>query len=668
MKTKSKRRVAIFAAMLISLLMVMLFAFAAEGASTVVSPKPKSKAERELLTTTEYSAREENGYFGVRAAYKVDNSALATLEEQYYVTFGALVARYENGFSQNNLTLEEDGGRFVAPDCAYMVTVYSTEERLHVNGHFSSEEKDAFSVTVSLGEKTSERCESQMVFVGFIILEDKAGEDETRVLYVTRTGSPYGNYPSYNGFYQYAYEESKEGMAMESYISLLKEEMKSDVAALQSARVLVCGEDSASVLEDGEKAIWVEYLPELDPYKTGDADKMAVRAAYLYYPIDFDPSYYEEYDLADMGVVRTFVYIGMPQNQGSLPGLVCVHGGGGHAYAQYALEAVRYGYASIAIDTEGYRNISKNGSYTGADATYEKDGLGHLSKDNFNNAEGPLSEQWLYYAVCDSVMANTVLRSFSTVDEDSVGLTGLSWGGLITSTTICYDMRFAFCAPIYISFHVAESYGISLAGLPNKPFAAALWQDTSLLSMSTVPTRIITSEEDLFASLDTVSATCADMQNAAPIFKARLTHGQQQGASLPEIYWFGDYILGKNGGFITAKTNPTAAMGRAYTLSLSIPAELTDVKATLYYSTAALKSYDANSKPVFEEKALTVDDDGKVVVQVPDNAKIYFITFSGYSEKVAAIKNDGSRPMPYAYADSFPKGYIYSSTDAVFFK
>ena len=671
MNIKSKRRAAIFAAIIVSLLTVMLFAFTAEGASTVVSPKPKSKAERGLLTTSEYSYRVEDDYFGVRAAYKVDVEALATLEESYYVTFGAMVGRYDNGLSTNNMVLEEEGDTFVAPDGASMITVYSTDGRKSVNGRFTSEDKDEFALTVNLGEMTSERCESQFVFVGFIILEDKAGEDETRVLYVTRSGSPYGNYPSYNGFYEYAYLENKGGIAMDAYIALLQDEMKADVAALQSARVLVCGEDSASVLADGEKAIWVEYLPELNPYKTGDADKKAIRAAYLYYPLSFDPSAFEDYDLADMGVVRTFVYIGMPQNQASLPGLVCVHGGGGHAYAQYALEAVRYGYASIAIDTEGYRNTSKNGAYTGAEATYEKDGLGHLSKDSFNNAEGPLSGQWLYYAVCDTVMANTVLRSFSTVDEDSVGVTGISWGGLITSTTICYDMRFAFCAPIYISFHMSESKGLSLADLPNKPFADKLWQNSELFSKSTVPTMIITGEKDSFASVDTVSASAADLPNGTLLYKHGLTHGQQQGASLPEIYYFGNYILGKNDGFVKPTVAPTKEMGKNYTMKLAIPEGLTDVKATLCYRTSPIPSYNTTNeaqKPQFATQELTVAADGTVYVTVPSDACMYFITFSGYSEEVAAIKNNADKPLPYASSDPFPKGYVYSSTDLIVLK
>ncbi|MBQ8907728.1 MAG: acetylxylan esterase [Clostridia bacterium] len=664
MKTKFGRYLvlAVFALLLFALLAV------SAGAATNVVPKPKNNAEKKLLTAEDFAHDCSEVPFGISAFYTVNKDALATLEEEYYVSFGVLVARCENGYTKNNLDMVKEGGRFVALDFAKMITVYSTEGHQPVNGRFDDEARETFTVTVDLEEKTVERCESQIVFRAFIILEDKAEEEEPRILYVTYAGSDYGNHPSYESFFRTPYtNDTGDSDKMNAYIAFLQDEMKHTVASLQNAPVFICGEDSAASLAEGEKAIWVEYLPEYAPYTAGDADKKAVRAAYLYYRLDFDPSQLSESMLAEKGVVRTFVYIGMPQGKASLPGMVCVHGGGGHAYAEYALEAVRNGFASIAIDTEGYYNFSQSGSYSAADNRYQKDALGHIGKDSFANAEGKLSEQWLYYAVCDTVIANTVLRSFGTVDEDSVGVTGISWGGLITSTTICYDMRFAFCAPVYISFHLTDSVGLSLADLPNMPFAAGLWQDASLLAASTVPTMIIAGETDSFASVNTLSASASDLPKGFLTVKPGLSHGQQQGASLPEVYYFAYSVLGQNGGFIKAKEQPTAAWGKSFTLSLSIPENFENVTATLYYRTSPLPTYDSveANKPKFTAEALTVNPDGTVAVTLPADTSLYFISFCGYDEGVAAKKNKGN--MPYQYGDTFPKGNIYSSTDAVFF-
>lgn len=660
------KKIKIFFSLFALLLLAGVFTLTAYAKGyTNLYPASENTAVKRLITALPLTLRDDADAFGITASYSVDHAALAELEEAYYVTFGALVARESDGFRQSTLTLEYDEkqGSVKAPEHAGMLTVYSTGGKQTVNGTFLTEKRDTFSLTLDIGSGAVYRAKDGAVHVAFLLLEPKDGKEAAALFYIARKNTSFN---SVEKKMQLDYESNKEDAgAVDAYIDFLQSQIKDDVALLEESRVMICKDgEMASTLKEGERAIWVEYLPERDPYPGASATvKKNVRAAYIYYPTDFDPSFESASDLAEMGVRRVFAYIATPPYAENVPGIVCVHGGGGHAYAEYALEAAMHGYAAIAIDTEGCYNMTGGSDtpYSAADTSYKTDALGHGGKDNFANAEKSLSEQWLYHAVMDTALANTVLRSMEEVDEASVGITGISWGGLITSTAICYDHRYAFAAPVYISFHMAESYGISVGGLKTNPFAAALWQDAELLGKSPVPTLIISCENDLFASVDTVSRSANDLPNGTLLIKPRLLHGQQYAAALPEIYHFGYTALGRAKGFITPKDAPTAEMGLSYTMQLNIPDGATDVYATLYYLPERLHDYGSREEIYFEEAALTVDADGSVLVEIPEEACLYFISFS-YYDADADSRQSGT---PYLGSDKYPRGYIYSSTDLV---
>ncbi len=633
-----------------------------------VYPAPASDAEETLITAEPLSVRDGDGIVGITARYSVNREALATLEADYKVTFGVLVARAKDGYTQTNLTLTYDkaSGSLQAPLHAAVRTVYSTGGAHTVDGTFLTAEKTAFSATLNIGTKTVDRSRDGAVHLAFLLLEDPDGIKEPRFLYIGRKGTSFGATPSLEGAAQYEYNKNKDDATVqEAYLSFLKEQMKSTVDDVASLRVLTAGDRSAAAtLEDGERAIWVQYLPNKDPYPNAtDALKENIRAAYIYYPLDFDPTTKGASELVEMGVKRVFAYIGTVLEANS-PALVCVHGGGGHAYARYVHEAMKNGYSAIAIDTEGHHNTTGGtmGEYSEDEKSYIPDTLGHIGKDGFANAEKSLSEQWLYYAVTDTALANSVLRSLPTVDAEKVGITGISWGGLVTTTALCYDHRYAFAAPVYISFHMTESYGTSLGGIVEEGFASRLWQDASLLSKCPVPTMIISSESDMFASVDTISKTAKDLPNAFITVKPDLNHGQQYGASLAEIYHFGHTVLGTADGFVTPENAPTKEMGREYTLSLRVPEGGTDVYATLYYRTSPLAPYKAHKALEFYAEDLLVNEDGTVEVTVPEDACLYFLSFSYFNEEVYNRKAG----TPYIDSDHYARGYLYSSTDLVF--
>ena len=482
-----------------------------------------------------------------------------------------------------------------------------------------------------------------------------------------------GNKVETTGMYQIT--DTSNVDAEEKLLLSLKQEINTAMAEnTKDHKVLFCGDANNPTLASGEKAIWVEDLFDAYPEST-DKDEVAIKAVYVYYPMHDDPSQFTDSELKSMGATRVFAYLGIPDGataQNKSKGMVCTHGGGGHAYAKYCLEAVRHGYAAIAFDTEGYYATS------GIEADM-KDSLGHKGKDKFTTAKSAITEQWIYYVISDCAFMNTVLRSFDCVDENKVGITCISWGGMSVTFASCYDSRFAFCIPVYLSYFTSGQtntgkFGDSTYNPGFNKFAADLWHDAATLEGSRVQTLIINSQKVTFADISSTMMTYNTLKknnpNAYMLIKPDLVHGQSQGASPAEIYRFADWVCSgysNEKSFYTFDKEITHSLGKSYDVQVTVPSNITNVKATLYYTTEAL-SYSSSyaleqtfaSVTVAQKGNTTTDTNGNTIytfsVTVPDNAYLYYISFEGSSQYDADIT--------VTYTDAF-KGKILGSTGIV---
>lgn len=435
--------------------------------------------------------------------------------------------------------------------------------------------------------------------------------------------------------------------------------------------VLICGRDHS--LPSGEKAIWLKYAEGADP-----AAFPKVKACYFYYPTVDDPSGLTPEQSKAAGHVRVFGYLAIPEK--AKKGIVCVHGGAGHAYAMYAQEAYNHGYAAIAIDTEGCHATTPD--MTGADqpdpySFFKQGGTYVEAKDGFRTAKEPLEKQWMYYAISDCAFANTILRSF-VADHTSVGITGISWGGLTTTIASCYDSRFAFAVPIYLSYCLGYGRNSSQFGALRDAFAADLWQAEDVLKAQNIPTLIINSQKDPWADLHSSVSTYELLQqnnrHSYLLVKPDLGHSQQAGAGIAEIYRFGDWVLSSYDNekcFFTLDTTPKKQNGRRYTTDLTVPTNVSEPHAVLYYTTAPITYGDGGVvNETFFTKELTLtylraDEKGNSVYQMdvalPDEAYLYFISFYGNSQYDAEI-------LPTYGASEKYHGKIYSSTCPIILK
>lgn len=144
---------------------------------------------------------------------------------------------------------------------------------------------------------------------------------------------------------------------------------------------------------------------------------------------------------------RVFAWIGLPKLEPGkkAPGIVLVHGGGGTAFEVWAQLWVERGYAAIAIDTCGAIPL-----HTADPKKWQRyDAGGPPGWGGWDQMHEAREDQWCYHAVADGVLAHSLLCSLPEVDPERTGVTGISWGGYLTSLLAGVDQRFKFAVPVY---------------------------------------------------------------------------------------------------------------------------------------------------------------------------------------------------------------------------
>jgi len=148
---------------------------------------------------------------------------------------------------------------------------------------------------------------------------------------------------------------------------------------------------------------------------------------------------------------EVFACYGVPENaspEHPVPGVVLVHGGGGTALADWVALWVRRGYAAISMDTCGCVPSWSTNPYFNHWPQHPAGGPRGWSDTMHESAE-PVEEQWPYHAIHAVTAGHTFLRSLPGVDPDRIGVTGISWGGVLTCIASGVDDRYKFAIPVY---------------------------------------------------------------------------------------------------------------------------------------------------------------------------------------------------------------------------
>jgi len=121
--------------------------------------------------------------------------------------------------------------------------------------------------------------------------------------------------------------------------------------------------------------------------------------------------------------------------------MVLVHGGGGTAFREWATLWAQRGYVALAMDLAG---CGPNRQRLPDGGPPQDDGA---KFGNFTDAE--VGRMWSYHAVAAVVRGHSLLASLPEVDPQRIGITGISWGGYLTSIVAGIDDRLKVAVPVY---------------------------------------------------------------------------------------------------------------------------------------------------------------------------------------------------------------------------
>ena len=238
---------------------------------------------------------------------------------------------------------------------------------------------------------------------------------------------------------------------------------------------------------------------------------------------------------------RIFAYYKVPQGRGPFPAVVLVHGGGGSAFKTWIQKWNDAGFAAISIAVEG-----QTGRLTGnKKSKWQKNEHGGPSRNAiYNDSEQPISEQWMYHASFATINAHNLLRSFAEINPDQIGLSGISWGGVITSTVMGFDQRFAFAIPIYGSGFLASMDNQYGKALKNNETYKNIWEPALRINQFEKPTFWLTGLKEAHFSLDSQANTYKQL-NAQHVqsIQPELKHGHNAGWKPQEPYLFAQKVI-----------------------------------------------------------------------------------------------------------------------------
>ncbi|MDG2389812.1 MAG: acetylxylan esterase [Planctomycetaceae bacterium] len=244
---------------------------------------------------------------------------------------------------------------------------------------------------------------------------------------------------------------------------------------------------------------------------------------------------------------RVYAWLGVPNsNPGEkVPGVVLVHGGGGTAFKEWVELWNAQGFAAISIAVEGQVDIRGEGTTDARRGSWGvHEWAGPKRTGIFDDTDKPLKEQWMYQALAQTVLANSLLRSLPEVDENKVGLMGISWGGVITSGVIGIDNRFAFAIPTYGCGHLFDAGNQWGRALGDNEVYKQVYDPMNWMGRVTMPVQWLSWPKDSHFPLDSQRACYLATKgpNMVTLIPG-MGHSHQAGWNPPDSYAFAKSVV-----------------------------------------------------------------------------------------------------------------------------
>lgn len=280
------------------------------------------------------------------------------------------------------------------------------------------------------------------------------------------------------------------------------------------------------------------------------------------------------------------------------PAVVCIHGGGGTAFAEWVQLWAKRGYAAIAMDLNGSRppevefdakGIAIGNGHRGTRTRLPNGGPPHGHPEKFDSIKTTdTSDDWPFHAAASVIRAHTLLRSFPEVDAEHTAVTGISWGGYTTCLVASLDDRFKAAVPVYGCGFLHEGESVQKPSIDKLGEHKAKWvkeyDPGSLLPRCRVPIMFVNGTNDVHYVLDSYMKS----YNVVPGEKhmriqVKMPHGHPPGWAPQEIGLFIDSKC-RGGKALPVPGKPVIEGDQAKLSCTSIPPNKI-TKAELHYTT-----------------------------------------------------------------------------------
>jgi dienelactone hydrolase len=327
---------------------------------------------------------------------------------------------------------------------------------------------------------------------------------------------------------------------------------------------------------------------------------------------------------------RVFAFLGLPgpTDPGPSPrrpAMVLAHGGGGTAFAEWVRHWNRRGYVALALDhggcipgplVDGKEQTGGRGKIRHPDGGPAEGGA------SFSAAAKPPGDQWPYHAVAAVMRAHSFLAARADVDPARIGLTGISWGGVLTGLVAGIDSRFRVFVPVYGCGFLEESdvFRPQLAARDG-PRWRALWDPSHTLPHAERPLLWVNGTNDrFFHPAMWQRSTELPRGPVTRLLIPRMPHNHPDGWKPAEIGVFVDSVL--RDGPPLPRLGPISRRESELTVTCQSPVPLT--RAALHF-TVATADVPA-SQHVWQEAPARVETSTALTATLPPEATAYFFS------------------------------------------
>ena len=158
-----------------------------------------------------------------------------------------------------------------------------------------------------------------------------------------------------------------------------------------------------------------------------------------------------------------------------------------------------------------------------------------------------IEEQWYYHAVAQVILAHSLTRSFPEVDANRTGVTGISWGGILTSTTMGIDDRFTFAVPVYGCGFLPGSDGHQGRAIKNGKHRETVekhYDGSAYFSSVRMPTLWANGTNDFHFAMPATQKSSQAVKGPSTLrFQHGMRHGHIPGWAPKEIYVFAESVV-----------------------------------------------------------------------------------------------------------------------------